>query len=189
MLSPADRDAALDIASRAAAAPLGDGRRWLPEVATLPAALARPGASFVTLRAHGDLLGCIGSLVARGPLGVDIAHNAAAAAFDDPRLPPLSPGDVPVADVHVSVLGPLEPLGVTGPGELVRSLRPGVDGVLVETPTHRGTFLPSVWEQLADPADFVAALWRKAGLKPGSWPGGTHVQRYEVEEFARPLVV
>jgi AmmeMemoRadiSam system protein A len=188
VLSPADRDVALDIASRAATAPLSGGRRWLPEAATLPVALARPGASFVTLRADGDLLGCIGSLVAQRPLGLDIAHNAAAAAFDDPRLPPLRPRDVPVADIHVSVLGPLEQMGVTGPAALVRELRPGVDGLLVETPTHRGTFLPSVWEQLGDPADFVAALWRKAGLKPGTWPGGTRVHRYEVEEFGRPLL-
>jgi AmmeMemoRadiSam system protein A len=187
VLSPADREVALDIASRAATAPLGDGRRWLPDVAALPAALAAPGASFVTLRAYGDLLGCIGSLAPRRPLGVDIAHNAAAAAFDDPRLPALSRADVPVADIHVSVLGPLDAMPVVSMAELVRELRPGVDGVLVETATRRGTFLPSVWEQLPDAADFVTALWRKAGLVPGRWPDGLRVHRYQVQEFGRPL--
>ena len=187
MLSPADRQVALDIAARAATAPLREGRRWLPEVSTLPADLARPGASFVTLRARGDLLGCIGSLEPRLPLALDIAHNAAAAAFDDPRLPPLSPRDVPVADIHVSVLGPREQISASGPADLERTLRPGTDGLLVESPGHRATFLPSVWEQLGDPTDFVAALWRKAGLVPGSWPAGVRLHRYQVEEFGRAL--
>jgi uncharacterized protein len=188
VLSPSDRETALDIAARAATAPLDTGRRWLPDVSELPAGLVRPGACFVTLRADGVLLGCIGSLVPARPLGLDLAHNAAAAAFDDPRLPPLSPRDVLVADVGVSVLGPLEMLGVTGTAELVRVLRPGTDGVLVEMPAHRATFLPSVWEQLSDPADFVAALWRKAGLAPGTWLDGAVVHRYQVEEFGRLLL-
>ncbi len=187
MLSSADREVALDIAARAATAPLREGRRWLPEVSILPADLARPGASFVTLRARGDLLGCIGSLEPRLPLALDIAHNAAAAAFDDPRLPPLSLRDISVADIHVSVLGSLQPLAARGLADLERTLRPGTDGLLVESPGHRATFLPSVWEQLGDATAFVAALWRKAGLVPGTWPDGVRLHRYQVEEFGRAL--
>jgi hypothetical protein len=43
-----------------------------------------------------------------------------------------------------------------------------------------------VWHSLPRPEDFLDALWRKAGLRPGQWPAGLAVHRYEVEEFAGP---
>jgi len=195
VLTEAERREALDYARRAATEPLSGaaersdaGRsRWLPAVDSLQGALRAPGACFVTLRTDGALQGCIGSLVAHRPLGVDVAANAAAAAFDDPRLPPLTLGDVATTEVHVSVLGPLLPLTVPDPGALRARLRPGVDGLLVEASGRRATFLPSVWAQVADVDEFLAALWRKAGLLPGSWPDGITLQTYRVQEFAAPL--
>jgi AMMECR1 domain-containing protein len=63
------------------------GRAASP-VGTL-AELAEPGATFVTLTQRGQLRGCIGSLEAQRPLAIDVAENAIAAAFRDPRFPPL----------------------------------------------------------------------------------------------------
>lgn len=177
------RQVLLGIAVRAVDEPLRTGRRWLPDMAELSGDLAEPGATFVTLRREGALLGCIGSLVAHRPLGVDVAHNAAAAAFDDPRLPAVTANDLPELDVHVSVLGPLQPLNVASRAELVRALRPGVDGLLVEDARHRATFLPSVWGQLGTPEAFLDALWAKAGLRPGDWHGGLTASRYQVTEI------
>jgi AmmeMemoRadiSam system protein A len=185
-----DRAAALDVAVRAVLEPLRTHRRWVPDPGTLPPSLRDPGATFVTLRdgRTGELLGCIGSLVPRAPLGVDIAHNAAAAAFDDPRMPPVTLGEVDTMHVEVSVLSPLTPLAVTGWDDLIRRVQPGVDGLLVEAGPWRATLLPSVWESLPDVDAFLSALWRKAGLRPGSWPVGLVVHRYgttQVEGLAR----
>ena len=184
MLTVPERDQALDVAVRAVVEPLTSGRRWLPDLDVRGPALAQDGACFVTLRRSGDLLGCIGSLTPRQPLGIDVAHNAAAAGFDDPRLPVLTRRDLPLMQVHVSVLGPLTRLPVRGWAELRDQLRPGVDGLLVEDPRHRATFLPAVWQSLPAPEAFLDALWRKAGLSPRGWPSELQVSRYVVEELS-----
>ena len=193
MLTEVEKRDALDHARRAATEPLRGGGgagprgRWLPDLDDLRGALRDPGACFVTLRTDGALQGCIGSLVAHRPLGVDVAANAAAAAFDDPRLPALTPADVPVTDVHVSVLGTMRPTTAADLGALRDGLRPGVDGLVVEAAGRRATFLPSVWAQVSDVDEFLAALWRKAGLLPGSWPDDITLRTYEVQEFSGPL--
>jgi len=183
MLTATERDQALAVAVRAVVEPLTSGRRWLPDLADLAPGLTEEGASFVTLRGGGVLLGCIGSLAARQPLGIDVARNAAAAGFDDPRLPPVTGHDLALMQVHVSVLAPLVPMDVRGWAELREQVRPGVDGLLVADPRHRATFLPSVWESLPAREAYLDGLWRKAGLPPRSWPADLRVSRYEVEEF------
>lgn len=181
-----EREQALRIAVRAVEEPLRTGNRWLPDPRELDGQLAEPGACFVTLRRDGRLLGCIGSLVPHRLLGIDVAHNAAAAAFDDPRLPAVTVDDVPAMHVHVSVVGELEPLDVDGWHDLAARLRPGVDGLLVADDRHRATFLPSVWDQLDDPAAFLDALWTKARLVPRSWPPGLQASRYRVADAEGP---
>lgn len=150
---------------------------------SLPASLATPAATFVTLRRGGRLLGCIGSMEPRRSLADDVAANAWSAAFADPRLPAVTAHDLPELDVKISVLGPLRPLAVSSPAELLAALRPGVDGVLVEGGGRRGTFLPSVWEQLGSVEAFVEHLWHKAGLRPGAWPHDLRVWRYGTVDF------
>ena len=66
---------------------------------------------------------------------------------------------------------------------LLAVLRPGVDGLLLTSREGRGTFLPSVWEQVRSPEEFLDLLWRKAGLRAGRWPTDLVVERYQVEEF------
>jgi AmmeMemoRadiSam system protein A len=149
----------------------------------LPPSLWRPGASFVTLRRGGKLRGCIGSLEARRPLAVDVAHNAVAAATRDPRFSPLDAAEEADLEIKISVLTPPEALAVHSRGELVATATPGVDGLLIEAGRHRGTFLPTVWEQLPDVDDFLDQLWAKAGLEPGAWPADLRVARYRSEEF------
>lgn len=155
-----------------------DGDRTL--LSDYPDFLQAPGASFVTLRRRGQLLGCIGALQPYQPLGQDIADHAIAAAFDDPRFPPLS--DLTAVDVEISVLGPLHEFPAASYEDVVARL-PRV-GAVVEAHGRRGTFLPAVWEQLPTSEEFVAGLWRKAGLRPGTWPAT--LLTYEVEEFGRP---
>jgi AmmeMemoRadiSam system protein A len=160
----------------------GDGL-VLPGVATVPEAAAQPGATFVTLRRDGALLGCVGSMEPRRPLAEDVAANAYAAAFRDPRLPAVTDDDWRHMTTEVSVLGPLEWLDVSSHAELAQLLRPGLDGLLVTSGGRRGTFLPSVWHQVRDVDEFLELLWRKAGLRVGSWPPDLLVERYQVDEL------
>jgi len=55
-----------------------------------PADLRARWTTFVTLHARGDLRSCIGHLEAVQPLVLDVAENAFAAAFRDPRFQPLT---------------------------------------------------------------------------------------------------
>ncbi len=165
---------------------LATGRRADPDPTGLPAELFEPGASFVTLTERGELQGCIGSMTPVRPLWSDVARNALAAAFDDPRMPALTAAQFPRTTIGISVLSPLEPLPVTDRDDLLRRIRPGVDGLLVSAAGTRGTFLPSVWEELPEPTAFLDALWRKAGLRPGSWPAGLRVERYTTRSFEDP---
>jgi AmmeMemoRadiSam system protein A len=150
-----------------------------------PAALLAPGASFVTLERKGRLRGCIGTLLARRPLHQDVARNAER-AMADPRLPPVDTGDWPELDVSVSVLSAPEPLAVTGRDELLAVLRPGVDGLLLAGGDRRATFLPVVWEKLADPRRFLDHLLAKGGWAPGGWPRDVTASRYTAVEFTDP---
>jgi AmmeMemoRadiSam system protein A len=145
--------------------------------------LAEPGASFVTLTRHGELRGCIGSLIAERPLRDDVEHNARAAAFRDPRFPPVTRREYLEIEVEVSLLSALEPLTFESETELLTLLRPGVDGLLLEHGWQRGTFLPQVWEQLPEPQAFLAHLRRKAGLPTDFWATDLRVSRYTVTKW------
>ncbi len=143
------------------------------------------GASFVTLRwaDGGALQGCIGTLEAHRPLADDIAHNALAAGLHDPRGAPLTLADVRELDVELSVLSPLEPMGVMTEEEALCAIRPGIDGIVLYIAGRRATFLPSMWPALPTPRAFLEALKEKAGLPADAWPEGTHLDRYVVEKF------
>ncbi len=141
-------------------------------------ALAQPGATFVTLHSRGELRGCIGSLEPVRPLGVDVRENALAAAFRDPRFPPLAAREFDATSVEVSLLSPAERIHVTGEEDLVSRLRPGIDGLILEHDGRRATYLPQVWEAIPDPRDFVAALKGKAGWPQGFWSARMNVFRY-----------
>jgi AmmeMemoRadiSam system protein A len=181
-VSEIDQRVLLNVAVEAVRAPF-EGRPAHPVQGGSPA-LDQPCASFVTLREGPALLGCIGTIEPVEPLVADVAHNAARAAFADPRLPAVTPAQFAVMEVKVSVLSPLEELMVTDPGELAAVVVPGVDGLLLESHRHRGTFLPSVWEQLPSVDEFLTHLWRKAGLRPHTWPDDLRVLRYRTSEFA-----
>ncbi len=169
----------LAVARSAIAEALGESA---PVYATV-AWLDEPGATFVTLTRHGELRGCIGTLVAERPLREDVTANARAAAFRDPRFAPLTPREYPGIEVEVSLLSPLQPLTFRSETELLAQLRPGVDGLVFEHGRMRGTFLPQVWEQLPEPQDFLAHLKRKAGLPADFWAHDVKVSCYTVSKW------
>lgn len=147
------------------------------------AALDQPGASFVTLTQQGDLRGCIGSLEAHRPLGLDVRENALAAAFRDPRFAPLAVEEFEHTRVEVSLLTPAMAISFRDEADFLAQLRPGVDGIVFQYGRHRSTFLPQVWESLPEPQQFMQQLKRKAGLPPNFWHETVSIARYEVTKW------
>uniref|UniRef100_Q47EL5 AMMECR1 protein n=1 Tax=Dechloromonas aromatica (strain RCB) TaxID=159087 RepID=Q47EL5_DECAR len=145
--------------------------------------LHEPGAVFVTLTQHDNLRGCIGSLEAWRPLIKDVQENALAAAFRDPRFEPLSLDELPITRVEVSLLTPAEPMSFSSEADALTQLRPEIDGVIFTAGNRRSTFLPQVWEQLPDPAMFMAHLKQKAGLPADYWGPNVQLERYQVKKW------
>jgi AmmeMemoRadiSam system protein A len=182
-LAPHGREL-LEIAEQAVRVALAQHRRWAPDPSAVAAALAADGASFVTLLDDdGALLGCIGTVEPRRPLAVDVAHHAIGAAFEDPRLPPLTHDEFERMTIEVSVLSALSPTGAETLEDLAAQLVPGVDGLVVEAGERRATFLPAVWEKVDGVGEFLEHLWAKAGLVPGTWPDGLRTARYATRSF------
>jgi uncharacterized protein len=182
MLDISDRRALLVIARGAIEETL-HGRHAASADMVLSAAMNERRASFVTLKRDAMLRGCIGTLEPVRRLSDDVAYNAHAAAFRDPRFPPLTAPEVTGLQIEISVLGKPEAFDVASLDELLQRLRPETDGLIVASGLRRATFLPSVWESLSDPDEFVAHLWKKAGLEPGDWPTDLKLWRYEAEHF------
>ena len=127
--------------------------------------------------------GCIGTLEAHRPLHVDVRENAVAAAFHDPRFMPLSRGEFDAVRVEVSLLSATQPIEARDEAGALSALRPNVDGVVFEYRHFRSTFLPQVWEQLPEPAEFLAHLKRKAGLPMDFWAEQVRLSRYTVTKW------
>jgi len=137
----------------------------------LPGSPPRAGC-FVSLKKGGQLRGCIGTIApTRESLAEEIVRNAIAAATEDPRFPPLAPGELAGLEVSVDVLGEPEP--IEGPGDL----DPKRYGVIVEKEHRRGLLLPDL-EGVDTVAEQVSIASRKAGLRPGA--PGLKLYRFEV---------
>ena len=180
---PSQRDRLLQLARQSIGNGLDHGQPVPVTPADWPDALQRPAACFVTLHRDGQLRGCIGSLEAYRPLVTDVAENAYAAAFRDPRFPPLAADELDSLALSISVLTPATPMRFASEQDLLRQLQPSIDGLILEDDGHRGTFLPSVWEQLPTPEEFLGQLKRKAGLPVDYWSDRIRVSRYTSESF------
>ena len=142
--------------------------------------LRQEGASFITLMLEGKLRGCIGTLRPHRTLADDVKANAVGAAFRDPRFTRLTAAEFAAIAVEISVLSPLEPLGFSDEPDALRQLRAGLDGVVFEYGHHSSTFLPQVWENFREPAEFMGHLKYKAGLPPDFWDKDVRLSRYTV---------
>ncbi|MGL1833779.1 AmmeMemoRadiSam system protein A [Rhodocyclaceae bacterium SMB388] len=164
MTLPSDTEIGPELLTRARAAIAQHLGRLVPTPERTPRWLSERAACFVTLKKDGDLRGCVGSIRAQRSLGEDLDINAVAAAARDPRFPPVTADELPDLEIEVSLLSEPEFVEFKDEAELARKLRPGQDGVILFSGCRSATFLPQVWEQLPDPAAFLAALKHKAGL-------------------------
>ncbi|MFA6188383.1 MAG: AmmeMemoRadiSam system protein A [Sulfuricurvum sp.] len=145
--------------------------------------LSEKKASFVTLTLHGQLRGCIGSIIAHRPLLDDLISNAHSAAFKDPRFSPLTLSEFNNIHIEVSLLSEPKFLPYDDAEDLKSKIHNGTDGVILQLGNHQATFLPQVWEELNDFDSFFTHLGMKAGI--GSEPLSYHpdIYVYQVEKI------
>jgi AmmeMemoRadiSam system protein A len=134
-----------------------------PELRTGNPELALPAGAFVTLKRKGRLRGCIGNFEATIPIGRMVRDMAEAAAFEDPRFPPVSEPELEGLHFEISILSPRFPIT---PDEVVV----GTHGLFITRGPRRGVLLPQVplewgWDRLT----YLDELCLKAGLPEGSW--------------------
>ncbi|MCL6429239.1 MAG: AmmeMemoRadiSam system protein A [Anaerolineae bacterium] len=150
-----------------------EGRQITPPTDLPPEARRRAGA-FVSLHAHGELRGCIGTIEPTQPnVALEVIHNAIMAATQDPRFPPVRPAELADLEISVDVLSPPEP--VNSPDKL----DPKKYGVIVQSGYRRGLLLPDL--EGIDTVDCqVDIARRKAGIGPGE---PIRLYRFTVERY------
>ncbi len=138
-----------------------------PEFEEPPDKLLEQGACFVTLHdSNNHLRGCIGNIVAIEPLEQNLAHNAANAAFNDPRFPPVEANEIGDLIIEVSILTPIKT--IASPEEFVV----GKHGIILKCRGRSAVFLPQVApEQGWNRETTFFHLCLKAGLPSEAWRG------------------
>jgi MEMO1 family protein len=148
----------------------------------VPEKLKEKKGCFVTLTVNGQLRGCIGHIIPMEPLYKSIMDNARSASLEDPRFNRVEVAELAKIRIEISVLTTPEPLKFDSPEDLLKKLKPNVDGVVLHVGGGRSTYLPQVWEQLPDPEQFLNHLSEKAGMPASAWrKPDTEVQIYHVE--------
>lgn len=128
-----------------------------------PALNAKSGA-FVTLKINGDLRGCIGYIEAVKPLHKAVEEMALAAAFRDPRFPPLNKTEMKDLEYEISVLSPLAKV------DDIEDIEVGRHGLYIVNGFRSGLLLPQVAAEYNwDRETFLAQTCYKAGLHPRAW--------------------
>ena len=174
----------LNVARRTIEQRLFDRKGPKKSDADLPAIFNECRGTFVTLTIQGGLRGCIGHITPQETVLEGIKVNAINAAFRDPRFRPLSGNEWKNVQIEISILTDPKPLSYAGPSDLLKKLRPDVDGVIIKKGYHQSTFLPQVWEQLPKKEEFLTHLCVKAGLDGDEWKkGDLEVSTYQVQAF------
>jgi len=180
-LDESQRGELLALARRTVTAVLSGKEPTSPKPEDLPPALRASGACFVTLQNHGELRGCIGNMMANGPLYEAVIHNAVAAATQDYRFAnnPVTAGELPQIHIEISYLTPMKPVSKTD--EIII----GRHGLLISAEGRRGVLLPQVaYERGWLREEFLTQVCRKAGLAPDTWKQpGAQLYSFEAEVF------
>jgi AmmeMemoRadiSam system protein A len=183
-LSEADKRQLLTLAREALEAAVRHQPVPPVDKAGLSETVLRQGCCFVTLTHQGSLRGCIGALRPTEALFEDVRQHAVQAALEDFRFLPVTPAETAELEIEISVLSEPQPLAYDKPEDLLHRLRPEVDGVVLRQGLRRATFLPQVWEHLADPRQFLGGLCEKMGVPSDTWRHAKlDVQTYQVEKF------
>jgi len=140
----------------------------VPEVDEKDETFNREMGAFVTLHKDGQLRGCIGNIIGRGPLYLTVRDMAIQASTEDRRFSKVTLAELDKIDIEISVLSELEQVADASKIEM------GVHGVLVRRGFSSGVFLPQVATETGWSRDeFMSNLCaHKAGLLPNAWKKG-----------------
>jgi uncharacterized protein len=149
-----------------------------------PAALDAPNqhllelrGAFTTLHFHGGLRGCIGFIEPLYPLWQTVQETARAAAFTDPRFPPVTEEELPDLQLELSIMSPIRPIAA-------EDVVVGHNGLIIARDGRRGLLLPQVAPQWGwDRETFLAQTCIKAGLPPDAWMKGATIEAFSAEVF------
>ncbi len=140
----------------------------VPLVRNVSPRLQSPQGTFVTLKKHGELRGCIGHIPPDFPLARAVGAMAIQAAFNDTRFQQLAQNELQDVEIEISVLTPMKPIAKA------EDIVVGRDGVVIFKSGKSAVFLPQVAvEQKWGRAEMLSNLCLKAGLAPDSWKQGT----------------
>ncbi len=127
---------------------------------------------FVTLEHYPTrtLRGCIGYANPVGPLKKLLVEAAIAAAFEDPRFPPISEQELSELIVEVSILTKPEHIGSASVSGRLKEIKVGRDGLMITYGFKSGLLLPVVaMEELWNKEEFLRNLCLKADLPEDAW--------------------
>jgi len=142
--------------------------------------LRRPAGAFVTWKLDGELRGCIGNVIASGPLVEAVAANAVAAAIRDPRFEPVSVNEAESLALEISVLTPMTEV------HDLEEIVVGRDGLMVRLGSRAGLLLPQVASEYGwDRQEFLQQTCRKAGLPLNAYlDPKCRVEKFSAEVFS-----
>jgi AmmeMemoRadiSam system protein A len=161
-LSAADQELLFKVARDSIKAHLKGEQAVLPQ--TTSPVLSQPRGLFVTLNRQGRLRGCIGYLEAVIPVLAAVQEMALAAAFRDPRFPPLREEELADLEVEISILSPMRLI------KDVDEIQVGRHGLFMARGPCRGLLLPQVATEYGwDRFTFLQQTCRKAGLPADAW--------------------
>lgn len=131
--------------------------------------LEKQAGVFVTIKKHGQLRGCIGTIFpTQENIATEIARNAIGAALQDPRFPPITREELPFLEYSVDVLTCPEPV------DSIEKLNPKEYGIIVKKGIRRGVLLPDL-EGVDTVNEQLNIALQKAGIHPK--------ESYEIERF------
>lgn len=145
------------------------------------------GACFITLQKNNSLRGCCGTIFPYQSLIKDIQTNALQAAFHDPRFPILKEDELSKTHIELSILSKPQSIQTNTEKNILTTLRPHIDGVVLEWQEHKSTFLPLVWDAFPEKELFFAALKKKAGLSEDFWAKDMKIFTYTTSTWKEVL--
>ncbi|RKY02907.1 MAG: hypothetical protein DRP55_02220 [Spirochaetes bacterium] len=178
MLTDADKKRLIEIARESIRLYLEKKRQ--PTFDIKEGNLLEEKGAFVTIKIDNNLRGCIGRIIADGPLYQTISEMAIQAAFNDPRFPPLTKEEFKDIEIEISILSKLKRI------HNIDEIEVGRHGILIKKGFYQGLLLPQVaTEYNWDRNTFLEHTCYKAGLSKYAWKDdNTEIYVFSAEVFS-----
>jgi uncharacterized protein (TIGR00296 family) len=168
------------------AAHLGGKKPGIPE--NMDELMSKKFRVFVKLNRYPGhaLRGSFGYTKSIIPLGDALGDVSIHAAFRDSSFDPLRKSELKTTLIEVSILSRPELIDVKDPGEYIKRIKVGRDGLIVEKDSSKGVLLPQMAMEFRwNPREFLSRACMKASLRPSEWQRpDTRIYRFGAQIFA-----